>query len=195
MLHLYDDLVSEQSHWMGVPALRNPLDAWVYQELLHEVRPAVVVELGAECGGGTLFLCHMLDLLGLDARVISVDLTHDRFIAEHDRIDKVTGDTRDPEVVARVRALCDGRRGLVIHDADHAAEVVIEDLRNYAQFVAVGAYLIVEDGVRDFLAGLPGPVMAVEQFLRETNDFEIDSSRERYLFTYNPRGFLRRVRG
>lgn len=192
MLHLYDELMERESHWMGVRSLKNPLDAWVYQEILYETRPEVVVELGSAYGGSTLFLCHMLDLLGVDAKVIAVDLGHDEFAAEHARIEKVTGDTRDRAVVDRVHELCGDRRGLVVHDADHAAEVVIEDLRNYSGLVAPGGYLIVEDGVRDFLAGLPGPVAAVEEFVAESPEFEIDASRERFLFTYNPRGFLRR---
>jgi cephalosporin hydroxylase len=123
-----------------------------------------------------------------------VDVAHSELAVEHTRIEKVSGNTRDPEVVERVRRLCEGRRALVIHDADHTAEVVLEDLRDYAPLVAPGSYLIVEDGVQDFLSGHPGPAAAVEQFLSEAPDFEVDESRERYLFTYNPRGFLRRRR-
>jgi cephalosporin hydroxylase len=189
---LYEQLVDGESHWMGVRALKNPLDVWIYQEIVFEVRPEVVIELGSAFGGSTLFFCHMLDLLGSDARVVSVDHSHVDFAAEHDRIVKVTGDTRDPTVVQRVHQLAEGCRALVVHDASHEAEVVLEDLRNYAPLVSPGSYLIVEDGVRDFLAGLPGPVSAVEQFLAEGADFEIDEPRERYLLTYNPRGFLRR---
>ena len=192
MLHLYDELMERESHWMGVRSLKNPLDAWVYQEILYETRPEVVVELGSAHGGSTLFIAHMLDLTGQEARVVSVDLGHDEFHATHERIHKVTGDTRDPDVIRRAHELCDGKRGLVVHDADHSADVVIEDLRNYSDLVAPGGYLIVEDGVRDFLSGRPGPVTAVEQFVAESPDFVVDAARERYVFTYNPRGFLRR---
>ncbi len=190
--HLYGAITESESNWMGVRCLKNPLDAWIYQEILFEVRPEVVVELGSAFGGSTLFLCHMLDLLQLDAPVVSVDHSHSSFAAEHPRIEKVTGDTRDPAVVAKVGQIAAGRRGLVIHDAEHSADVVLEDLRNYGPMVAPGSYLIVEDGVRDFLAGLPGPVTAIEQFVSEFPEFEVDRSRERYLFTYNPRGFLYR---
>ena len=192
LLHLYDELMERESHWMGVRALKNPLDAWVYQEILHEVRPTAVVELGSAHGGGTLFLCHMLDLLGLDAPVISVDLSHEHFDAEHPRIAKVTGDTRDPAVIDRVKGLAADRRVLLIHDASHAAAVVIEDLRNYSPLIASGSYLIVEDGVIDTIWGVPGPVTAENRFLEESSDFELDLSRERFGLTYNPRGFLRR---
>src|SRR4051812_5716352 len=190
--HLYDELMVRESHWMGVRALKNPLDSWIYQEILHEVKPTAVVELGSAEGGGTLFLCHMLDLIGVDAPVVSVDLSHDTFGAQHPRIRKITGDTRDPGVIEQVGELCRSRQALVVHDASHEADVVIEDLRNYSPLVAKGSYLIVEDGVTDTLGGVPGPVVAVHQFLKESPQFEIDTSRERFLFTYNPRGFLRR---
>lgn len=192
LLHLYDELMERESHWMGVRALKNPLDIWIYQEILHEVRPTAVVELGSALGGGTLFLCHMLDLLEIDAPVIAVDLSHAEFAAKHKRITKVTGDTRDPVVIERVRELCGDRRALVIHDGSHEAPVVLDDLRNYASVVAPGSYLIVEDGVTDTLGGVPGPLVAIEQFLRESPAFEVDDARERFLLTYNPRGFLRR---
>jgi cephalosporin hydroxylase len=189
---LYKELMQRNSHWMGVPALKNPLDIWIYQEILYEVRPTAIVELGSALGGGTQFFCHMLDLLDLDAPVITVDVSHGEFEGEHPRITTVTGDTRDPKVVATVRELCGHRRVLVIHDADHSATVVLEDLRNYGPLVAPGSYLIVEDGVTDFLGGVPGPVTAIEQFLTETSDFEVDEARERFAFSYNPRGYLRR---
>lgn len=192
LLALYEELTSQRSHWMGVRSLKNPLDAWVYQEILYEVRPEVIVELGSAFGGSTLYLCHMLDLLACEASVVSVDQSHSDFEAEHRRIVKVTGDTCDPSVVQRVRELAEGRRTLIIHDASHEAEVVLTDLRNYAPLVSPGSYLIVEDGVRDLLDGSPGPVIAIERYLSEGADFEIDEERERYLLTYNPRGFLRR---
>jgi cephalosporin hydroxylase len=193
LLQLHDALVGGQTTWMGVQAQKNPLDAWIYQEILFRVRPEAIVELGSAYGGSTLFLSHMLDLLNLKANVISVDHSHEAFRAVHRRIIKVTGDTRDPNVVERVRTLVGGRNAMVIHDASHEADVVLEDLRNYAPLVGPGNYLIVEDGVRDYLAGRPGPVNAVERFLVESDQFELDPECERFLLTYNPKGFLRRL--
>jgi cephalosporin hydroxylase len=34
---------------------------------------------------------------------------------------------------------------------------------------------------------------ALEQFLKENQDFRIDPSREKLMFTFNPRGYLRRL--
>jgi cephalosporin hydroxylase len=42
---------------------------------------------------------------------------------------------------------------------------------------------------------LPGPFQAVERFLAGTREFEVDHEREKFLITFNPRGYLRRVEG
>jgi cephalosporin hydroxylase len=113
----------------------------------------------------------------------------------------VTGPSSAPETVARVAELCRDQRALVIHDADHTKEQVLADLRCYAPFVSVGSYLIVEDGIVDLFrpweklgVSYEGPLAASEEFVRSTDGFEIDATRERYVLTQNPRGFLRRVR-
>jgi cephalosporin hydroxylase len=193
-----DEIILDRCRWMGVKALKNPLDAWIYQEIIHETRPEVIVELGSKHGGSTLFLAHMLDLLGGEGTVVSVDARRDTYDVEYERIVTVTGYTTSEEVVSQVRAVCEGRRTMLIHDASHRTAVVLEDLRNYSGLISPGCYLIVEDGVVDVTPlrrwkdAEPGPYPAVARFLREAPHFEVDSGRERYLATYNPRGFLRR---
>ena len=199
LLYHHREILHRQCYWMGARALKNPFDAWIYQEILHDVKPDVVIEIGSNEGGSTLFLAHMLDLIG-KGRVVSVDIDRSRFHVSHARIDLVTGDSSADETVAQVAALCEGKRGLVIHDADHNKEPVLRDLRAYEKFVSVGSYLIVEDGIVDLFRpgdGLgwfaEGPLAAVEEFVREKPEFEVDRARERYVMTYNPKGFLRRV--
>lgn len=198
VLYHQSQIVSERCRWMGVRALKNPLDAWIYQEIIADTRPEMIVELGSAYGGSTLFLANMLDLLGGDGRGLSVDHQHMTFEPEHERIATVTGDTRSPEVIDQVRTRCEGRRTMFIHNASHEGHDVFEDLRNYASLVTPGCYFVVEDGIADLLppryggAQGPEPMAAVEWFLTETRDFELDLERERYLMTYNPRGFLRR---
>src|SRR5262245_48321853 len=54
LLYHQRNVLFEQSSWMGVPALKNPLDAWVYQEIVHRVRPETIIEIGSASGGSTL---------------------------------------------------------------------------------------------------------------------------------------------
>ncbi len=190
----------KEVRWMGVTVMKNPLDCWIYQEILWDLRPEVVVEIGSYAGGSALFLAQLMDMLG-EGRVVSVDIDRSRYKVEHARITAVTGDCSSPEVVGKVRALCEGRTVLVIHDGDHAAASVERDLRLYADLVSVGSYLIVEDGIMDVYDSEPllrhpegGPLRGLTRFLETDGRFEVDLSRERYLITYNPRGFLKRVR-
>lgn len=190
----------EGSTWMGVTAFKNPLDAWIYQEIVHDTAPEVIVELGSAGGGSTLFLAHMLDLIGRSGQVVSVDASHEGFQPEHERIIKVTGTTGSSEVIERVRAITAGKRTMVIHDAGHRARIVLEDLRTYGPLVSPGCYLIVEDGISDWIAPQkipgphpgPGPYAALEAFLAENPPFDVDTTRERFRATNNPRGFLLR---
>jgi cephalosporin hydroxylase len=39
-----------------------------------------------------------------------------------------------------------------------------------------------------------GPYEAVEEFLKKNRNFIADESREKFLMTFNPHGFLKRVR-
>jgi cephalosporin hydroxylase len=200
LLYHQRNVVLKECHWMGVRALKNPLDAWIYQEILCEVRPDVVVEIGSLEGGGTLYLANLLDLLGKGI-VISVDIDRSKFNVKHSRIIEITGHSSSPEVLASVAELCAGKSVLVLHDGDHRKEQVLRDLQIYSKLVSVGSYFIVEDGIIDLYkpgdsigAMDDGPLAATEEFLRANPDFVADTERERYILTYNPRGFLKRVR-
>ncbi len=192
------EIVFEQSTWMGLPMLKNPLDAWIYQEMLHELRPDVLVEIGSHSGGSSLYFAQLMDLIG-HGQVLSLDIDRSRYQASHPRIVELTGDCSSPEVVGKVAALCQGKRVMVVHDGDHSREAVLRDLELYAPMVSPGSYLIVEDGILDlFPPGddfgwlVEGPLPATEDFLVRHPEFEVDAARERYLMTYNPKGFLRR---
>ena len=201
------EILGKQCYWLGHRALKNPMDAWVYQEIIHEVRPDIIIELGNKNGGSTLFLASMCDLLG-HGRVIGIDINHDNFTVQHPRIELITGDCSDSNVLGAVKQACAGQQVMVIHDADHRRDAVLRDLRNYAPFVNPGSYLIVEDGIlgiRGFWGSdqrglapflLPNndtPLQAIKEFLRENPDFVIDHSQEKYILTSNYMGYLRRV--
>ena len=84
----------------------------------------------------------------------------------------------------------------MILDSDHSRDHVLDELRLYSRFVTPGGYLVVEDtnvnGHPVFPEHGPGPMEAVEEFLAESDEFEIDLAREKFFLTFNPRGFLRK---
>jgi cephalosporin hydroxylase len=200
MLYHQDNIVFDKVHWMGVRALKNPLDCWIYQEIVWETKPEVLIEIGSLHGGGTMFFCHLFDIIGGGA-VLSVDVDRSDYHAKHPRLTDITGDCADPAVAARAAAFCAGKRTMVIHDADHNKDAVLAALRLYSGLVTVGNYFIVEDGHVDVFDpsvrlgwDRPGPLAAVREFLAGDDRFVMDPERERYLITYNPGGFLKRVK-
>lgn len=87
---------------------------------------------------------------------------------------------------------------MVILDSDHRKDHVLKELRAYSQYVTVDSYLIVEDtninGHPVYPDYGPGPMEAVEESLKEDDRFAVDRTKEKLLLTFNPGGYLRRVR-
>jgi cephalosporin hydroxylase len=173
-----------------------PLDLWIYQEILFERRPGLIVETGTYYGGSALFLASMLDLIG-SGRVISIDTGWDPNPPAHPRIEYRTGSSVAPEIVDGVReAVQPGERVMVILDSDHSRDHVLAELRAYSPLVTPGDYLVVEDTningnpVKPDFG--PGPREAVEEFLAQNGDFDVDDSREKFFMTFSPGGYLRR---
>lgn len=183
------------SYW-GITLKKLPLDLWIYQEIIAERKPEVIVEVGNWKGGSTLFLAHLLDVIGR-GEVIACDINHVPFVADHPRISKVTGHIGNKDTVDTVEGLVNGRECMVIHDAEHPRDPVLRDLKTLSPLVTVGQYFVVEDGVIDaagWKPGRPGPLVAIQEFLKGTDCFVADRSRERYGITWNPNGYLERVK-
>lgn len=186
--------------WMGVPALKMVGDLWIYQELLFERRPDVVIEIGSHFGGSTLFIAQMMDLVD-HGQVISVDISREVFQPKHPRIVTVTGDSGDPAIFAQVRALVADKSVMIVHDGDHATAAVKRDLDLYADLVTVGQSLIVEDGIVDVfnpqryrLRNMGGPLPAINAFLLErAGAFEREDLDLRFAISASSGGYLRRV--
>jgi cephalosporin hydroxylase len=193
----YESDAWTMARWLGVQALKNPLDLWIYQEIVADTRPELIVETGTWRGGSALYLASICDLLDL-GEIVSIDIEPLRDdYPQHPRITYLAGrSSTDPDVVAEIRERADGRRMLVILDSDHSQAHVEAELEAYAPLVPVGCYVVVEDSnigrIREDL--MPGPFQAVETFLAKTDEFEIDREREKFLLTFNPSGYLRRVR-
>lgn len=188
----------DRRHWLGHETLKYPADLWAFQEIITEVRPAVVVETGTYEGGSALFFGTLLDALGA-GRVISVDVSQPDSLPHHRRITYIEGSSTAAEVIESVRAeIGDESPVLVVLDSEHSRAHVLAELRAYCDLVDPGSYLIVEDTNLNGHPVMPwygpGPAEAVEVFLAEDERFEPDPGREPKMLTQNPGGVLRRVR-
>ena len=198
-LYYYErDQTWRNTRWLGTDVLKCPLDLWVYQELLHELRPDLIIETGTAFGGSAAYLASLCDLLG-KGRIVTIDAKQQPGRPSHPRVRYRTGLSTDPAIVAELHGqVRPGDRVLVILDSDHSEQNVLAELRAYHELVSVGSYCIVEDSnVNGHPVSSefgPGPMEAIHAFLREQDAFEIDREREKFFLTFNPSGFLKRVK-
>ncbi len=181
--------------FMGHAVQKCPLDLWLYQEIIHKVRPDVIIETGTFVGGSALYLASLCDLLNT-GRIVTIDI-EDRRRPSHERITYVNGSSVAADVVARVEAeVRTASTVMVILDSDHSRDHVLKELEAYSPFVTKGSYLIVEDTNLNGHPVLPehgpGPMEAVETFLAAHPDFAHDTVMDKFYLTFNPRGYLKR---
>lgn len=185
--------------WLGVPALKCPLDCWIYQELIYRTRPEVIIETGVCYGGTTLFLASILDIVGSGSVIaIDVDMSQIRGQAKsHSKVTLVEGSSVSTSIVEHVTRLVAGRRTMVILDSDHNAHHVLTELTLWGELVSRGCYMVCEDTNLDGnpvfspVPYSPGPRDAVREFLHQSpGKWEVDTTCEKFLMTCNPGGFL-----
>jgi cephalosporin hydroxylase len=189
--------------WLGVPALQNPMDAWIIQEIITEVRPDYIVETGTLRGGGAVLWASILNYVNPEGKVLTVDI--EDLVGEtrqhpvfQQKVEFFLGSSTDPKIVDGLRARVQGKKTLVILDSDHRQAHVSREIELYGPMVSIGSYLVVSDTYMnrhpaDEFFG-PGPMEAVDQYLAAKSDFVRDLSRERMLFSWNPGGYLKRVK-
>ena len=199
--------------WMGRPMIQYPQDILAMQELVWEVKPDLIIETGIAHGGSIVFYASMLELLGGEGRVLGIDIDirqHNRkAIEDHPmakRIDMLQGSSIDETLVAEVAKKALGKQKVMVClDSNHTHEHVLRELQLYSPFVSVGSYLVVFDTlVEDLPAGLSpdrpwdkgnNPKTAVWEFLKSTDNFQIDSQVDaKLLISVAPEGYLKRVK-
>lgn len=197
VLQVMQDRIMNQTSYFGVKALKCPVDFWIYQEIIFETKPDVLIEIGNHSGGSTLALAHIFDNMG-KGRVIGVDINHSRVpevVRNHPRITFLQGDAVKSYEQVRDMIGVD-ESVMIIEDSSHTYENTLNVLETYESLVKPSHYFIVEDGI--CYHGLevgpkPGPYEAIEAFIERNRNFEIDRGRESFLITWNPKGYLKRV--
>lgn len=201
----YTKRLWERTTWMGAACLKSPHDVWVYQEILFETRPTLVIETGTAWGGSAHFLGTVLDAMhaadtAYDPRVVTIDTVTRPTEIDHPRVKKIKASSIIPETIESVRGMIgEHDRVMIILDSLHNRDHVLAELQAYGPMVTPGCYAIVEDSNinghpvhTDYAPDQgPGPFEAVTDYLATTDRFEIDRAREKLFMTLNPRGYLR----
>jgi len=185
--------------WMGIPIFKNPMDMIVYQELIYKIRPDIIIETGTKMGGSALFFANICDNIK-HGQVITVDINKINNLRLHDRITYLNGNSVDTIIVDFIKQRCENKKVMVILDSDHAKDHVLKELNIYSEIVSIGSYLIVEDTniSNSPVCGIgtvgEGPLEAVLEFMGNKHGYTIDRSMEKFYFTFNPMGWLKRIK-
>lgn len=198
--------------WMGRPVIQFPQDLVAMQEVIWRTKPDLIIETGIAHGGSLIFYASMLEMMGLDGRVLGIDIdirAHNRAeIEAHPmfrRIDMIQGSSIDEGIAAQAEERAkETSHPMVVLDSNHTHEHVLRELQLYSPLVAQGCYLVVFDTlIEDMPAGSfpdrpwdkgDNPRTAVDAFLKTTDQFEVDTEVDAKLqISVAPGGYLKRV--
>jgi len=203
-------------YYRGINMMKNPNDSAIYQMIMHEVRPDLIIEIGTLHGGSALYMADLQQVMGIDGEVHTIDLS----------VESSDGTIRQPKTILpkevtehpKIKCFDQGYEGydvknaegfksvMVIDDGSHRYHEVLEALNKFAPLVTPGSYYIVEDSNAewvcspDVFASLDGgPLRAIFEWLGKggQENFFIDLHKCD-LFginsTYNTYGYLRKVK-
>ncbi len=184
--------------YKGIPAIKNPFDYLLYQVLLFEIKPDLVIEIGTHKGGSALYIADLLELIG-KGEIHTIDLPaneEDGLLRTHSRIRLFKNgfknyDTGGLSVYPAI---------MVIEDGSHQYEDCRAALQKFSSFVSQGSYYIVEDGIVNDLGREKefhgGPQKAIREFLETNTHFKVDRKYCDFFgpnATFNVNGYLKRI--
>ena len=152
----------EGSKWFGVRTLQNPADAAVMANVIWELKPGLVIEIGTECGGSATFIGQLLRLNGR-GKVVTYDmLPINRRQCKPPRgfdspvwaalvrdglVESRVADVTSAREIAYLRsqARATPHAVVVIDDGDHFATPLIVHFVLLSELVTPGSYYLVQD--------------------------------------------------
>jgi len=194
--------------WMDLPIIQMPEDIVLTQEMLWEVKPDFVIELGIAWGGSLAMYAAFMELAG-KGQVIGIDITipkhnYDAIMAcpVSSRITLIEGSSIDSSIFEKVKAqIPTGSRVMMVMDSNHTHDHVYQELKLWSPLVEAGNYIIVSDTIVEHIPTQdhrprpwgPGnnPGTAAIKFLEENTRFTSSNKySDRAIASFNPSGYL-----
>jgi hypothetical protein len=161
--------------YKGVPCIKCPFDYVIYQMILNEIKPDLLIEIGTNHGGSALYLADLMDNIG-KGKIHTIDIDDRAYLEakEHPRINffHEGWEKYDLDLAKSHETI------MIIEDSSHEYMNTLNAIERFAPLVTKDSYLIVEDGIIDALGWTKnyngGPVKAIKKFLQSHSEFEID---------------------
>lgn len=166
----------QKIYYKGIQAIRCPFDYVIYQMILHEVQPDLIIEIGTNNGGSAIYLSDLMDAMKLKGEIHSIDINKmaEENVKGYERIKLFTNgwEAYDLDITKNFERI------LVIEDAAHTYDCTLGAIEKFAPVVTKNSYLIVEDGIINDLGFTEkfegGPLKALREFLPKHPEFTVD---------------------
>ena len=196
------DKVWTGTRFLGINTMKSVSDMWNYQEIITELKPAVIIEFGSFAGGSAIFFNLIGHAVNPDVRILSVDIDHsllDAHTRHYPDIEFLESSSTAENVAIRIADIRRDNPGpaFFILDSDHSKGHVLSEMLSIRDTLQKGDYVVVEDaninGHPIARHWGPGPYEAMEEyFQRFPDDYSRDIEREqKFGFTFATGGFLK----
>lgn len=186
--------------YRGIKTIKCPFDYALYQMIIFDVKPDLIIEIGTNHGGSSLYLADMLNIIGSGV-VHTIDIKKypiNELVKSNKRIKRFVSPNgfRDYDL----NLAKNFKKILIIDDGSHQYKDVIDSLEKFKHLISKDSYFIVEDGILDKI-GLAnqyggGPNKAILEFLDKNTDFKIDTNLCNFFgenATFNTFGYLKKI--
>lgn len=181
---------------------KSPFDLALYMLLLEKLKPKTIIEIGVKHGGSMLWFADMASIICPNPKIIGIDQSFESTTFDK-RIQYLTGDSNNLSLILSAEILATlPKPWLIIEDSAHTFETCYSVLNFFRQKLSIGDYIIIEDGVLSHFTEPfydqfeDGPIRAINQFLEENTDYQIDRELCDYYgknATYNPGGYITKI--
>jgi len=205
-----ENKIDYELEWLGVPIIQTAEDIVLMQELIFKLQPDFIIETGIAHGGSLIYYASLLEILK-KGTVIGIDIDirkHNRKVIEahpmFKRIEIIEGSSIDKKTIEKIKKIVGKKlKVIVCLDSNHTKDHVLKELELYKEFIQPGYYFVVFDmntsqlaemGVCDKTYLNNGPKEAVNEFLKNNKEFEIDIEFNKLYLSTSEDGYLRRLK-
>jgi len=184
--------------YRGISTPRAPFDYVIYQMIIHEIKPDLIIEIGTLNGGSAYYMSDLLELSGNGIiHTIDISNNHSPILNNNKRIEFYYKGWQGYDL----KKASGFKKILVVDDGSHQFQETYDALIKFSPLVGVDSYYIVEDGIVDALNTHHnlngGPLKAIRKFLKENNNFRVERKWCDFFgnnATFNVNGFLKRIK-
>jgi len=198
--------------WQGETILQTPEDIITLQEIISELKPEVIIEVGVAWGGTMLFYDSLSKQNNIK-KIIGIDIYIPKNLkdsilgkAKSKNIYLYEEDSTSFKLFKKIKKKIQNNKRILIHlDSNHTKEHVLKELNIFSKLCKKNDVIIVGDTIiehipkqkhrlREWSKG-NNPKNALDIFLSKNKKFKIDDKIcDKQMFTNNPKGYIRKIK-